>query len=949
MPDKIFILISFSLLLVITSPAQSFSRDSLWERLMFISNSLKGSAPDELKLLLKMNAGTNQFPYRDDSAHTYLLSKIGTLYSRQGEFLKAVQYYRKAIDIINANINNPLINPDQLIFNYYTLNKFYDSLKRVSEMIEAMDSCISISRRRGVVNIYSLAALYKKTVYLFDVGDYSNCIEYAIICEMSGWKYASGQGKKDYNDGMLFASSSLVWNVNAQLELRNYGVAEKLLNDKLVESPRTGRAFNLGTLHEQLAEVQVAKGNYDKALDYYNKAFAIEKKAGHIISCKIILNNIGYNIYFKHDNNYDKALFYLKRALSLVNRDKLYAELNSVETLNILASIGDVYMRKGLYDSAFVYFQLALDQIKPGISESELLHSRFDEFARQKKIGYLTNLLLDKGDAFQERYKATGKLNDIKEAVRVYKVTDQLLDKIKTEQSDIQSKLFWRSDSRRLYEHAIEACYAYNNTEDGFYFFEKSRAVLLNDQLNEQRWLGEEDILRQTQIKREILRLNKSSDGLDKDSHELREIQNELFNAKQELTQLQQVIKIRDPLYYQSFIDQKVNSIQDLREKILSDHQAFVEIFSGDSAGYVFVVTAGKVDFTKMNKKTFDSLSRSYMTFISDASAINSHWDEFTRVSNQLFRLIFKNGNLPRGRIVISPDGQYFPFEALVINQNESTPSYFLNDYTVSYTYSAKYLMNQFSENTNSASFVFLGVAPVRYPGGMQLASLNGSDQSLSLVQSYFSQSKSLVYGDATKSGFMSRFSKYKIIQLYAHASAGGKNNEPVIYFADSALFLSELLGEDKPATRLIVLSACETGEGKLYKGEGVFGFNRGFAALGIPSSISNLWSVDDKSTYRLTELFYKYLARNMPIDLALRQAKIEFMNTGSKENQLPFFWAAPILIGKNEALELGKSIPWNEILLVGLVMGLIGLTAYQAFNFLRKKITATRKPDRLL
>ena len=95
--------------------------------------------------------------------------------------------------------------------------------------------------------------------------------------------------------------------------------------------------------------------------------------------------------------------------------------------------------------------------------------------------------------------------------------------------------------------------------------------------------------------------------------------------------------------------------------------------------------------------------------------------------------------------------------------------------------------------------------------------------------------------------------------------------------------YLSELLGENKPETRLIVLSACETGTGKLFKGEGIFSFNRGFAAMGIPSSVSNLWSVDDKSTYRLTELFYKWLALDIPVDLALQKAKIEFIETSSK------------------------------------------------------------------
>ncbi len=169
-----------------------------------------------------------------------------------------------------------------------------------------------------------------------------------------------------------------------------------------------------------------------------------------------------------------------------------------------MANIGTAYVKKGFFDSAFIYYQFAFDQIKPGIREEELLTIPYNEFASQKKIGYLTGLLLDEADAYLQLFKQSGKKIASSEAVRIYKITDRLLDRIKTEQSDMQSKLFWRSDSRRLYEHAIDACYSYNNYSDAFYFFEKSRAVLLNDQLNEQRWIGEENIQKISQIKKRL-------------------------------------------------------------------------------------------------------------------------------------------------------------------------------------------------------------------------------------------------------------------------------------------------------------------------------------------------------------------------------------------------------------------------------------------------------------
>ena len=77
-----------------------------------------------------------------------------------------------------------------------------------------------------------------------------------------------------------------------------------------------------------------------------------------------------------------------------------------------------------------------------------------------------------------------------------------------------------------------------------------------------------------------------------------------------------------------------------------------------------------------------------------------------------------------------------------------------------------------------------------------------------------------MISSDATRSNFLKKFYQYKIIQLYTHAAQNGLNNEPVIYFSDSIMRLSELISENKTLTKLIVLSACETGLGKDYRGK---------------------------------------------------------------------------------------------------------------------------------
>ena len=124
---------------------------------------------------------------------------------------------------------------------------------------------------------------------------------------------------------------------------------------------------------------------------------------------------------------------------------------------------------------------------------------------------------------------------------------------------------------------------------------------------------------------------------------------------------------------------------------------------------------------------------------------------------------------------------------------------------------------------------------------------------------------------------------------------------------------------------------------GKIYHGEGVFSFNRGFAALGIPAAITNLWSVDNTSTYLLTELFYKWLAKGLPTDVALQQAKLEFLQTASGEKSMPCFWAGPVLVGKTGTIELSKPYPLKWIVLFACIGGVIFFCRAKVDHFKKK------------
>jgi CHAT domain-containing protein/tetratricopeptide (TPR) repeat protein len=103
--------------------------------------------------------------------------------------------------------------------------------------------------------------------------------------------------------------------------------------------------------------------------------------------------------------------------------------------------------------------------------------------------------------------------------------------------------------------------------------------------------------------------------------------------------------------------------------------------------------------------------------------------------------------------------------------------------------------------------------------------------------------------------------------------------------------------------TEMVVLSACETGLGKVENGEGVFGLFRAFQEAGAESVVMSMWKVDDFSTQQLMTLFFRNWLSGMNKHEALRQAQLSVLNTvqqHSKSN-LPYYWGAFILVGGNE------------------------------------------------
>lgn len=141
--------------------------------------------------------------------------------------------------------------------------------------------------------------------------------------------------------------------------------------------------------------------------------------------------------------------------------------------------------------------------------------------------------------------------------------------------------------------------------------------------------------------------------------------------------------------------------------------------------------------------------------------------------------------------------------------------------------------------------------------------------------------STALVGNAATNEAVYSQMNNHSVLHFGAHGSLFAKIPMlSAIHLAGGTqITVDQLMGKELKA-ELVVLSACNTGRGKITDGEDVVGFARALLAAGVKHVVVSLWPVDDDATCYLMEQFYKNLMQSMPVAQALRAAQANLQDS---------------------------------------------------------------------
>ena len=191
-----------------------------------------------------------------------------------------------------------------------------------------------------------------------------------------------------------------------------------------------------------------------------------------------------------------------------------------------------------------------------------------------------------------------------------------------------------------------------------------------------------------------------------------------------------------------------------------------------------------------------------------------------------------------------------------------------------------------------------------------------------------------------TKSNFVSAMHQNGILHFSGHTIASSSEDGGFMLALDNKISdLSNVVSNIEISTMtcnssMVVLSACQSGTGNIFMGEGINSISRSFMQAGAASVVQTLWKVDDQSTSEIFISFYKYLKKGHRKSESLALAQKEYLKSSPDYKTHPYYWAGIVVIGNDDPLFFPWPFSHWALLLLCLLVGAIILY----FTILRKK-----------
>jgi CHAT domain-containing protein/tetratricopeptide (TPR) repeat protein len=770
---------------------------------------------------------------KDRQSEGWALDCLGIAYGSLGNYAKAIEYTQQSLAIARE-----IKNRQEEGVALGNLGSAYHAIGNSAKAIEYGQQSLVIAREIKDRQEEANALGYLGRAYR-SLGNYAKAIEYsqqhlAIAREI---KNRQSEGWALDTFGIVYHS---LGNSAKAIEYAQQSLAiAREIKDRQGEANALG---NLGLAYRSL-------GNDAKAIEYTQQSLAIAREIKDRHSEGVALGNLGPAYFFL--GNSAKAIEYSQQSLAIAREIK-----NRQGEAHALGNLGVAYRSLGNDAKAIEYTQQSL-----AIARS-IKH-------RQSEGWALNNL----GAALLNAGNPTEAEKMLMNGIQVWESMRQMLG------SNDANKVSIFEGQARTYRTLQQVRVAQNNPISALEIAERGRARAFVDLLTQRLSTGDA---------------------------------NSVITAAPNQDQIRQIAKAQNATLVQYSI-------------IYDAFQIEGKQVGRESALYIWVIQpTGEITFREVDLKplwqqhnaSLASLiigNQEFLAVRSRSSLGSTQPQPHLPTLHQL--LIEPIASVlpkdPNAHVIFIPQDSLFqvPFPAL----QDANGTYLIEKHTILTAPSIQVLdltrqqrQKLAQKPANSSRALVLGNPTMpsvsAYPGEpkQQLSPLPGAEAEARAIAPLL-KTQAITGAQGTKAEIVQKMPQASIIHLATHGLLDDvRGLGSAIALApsgsDDGLLTAEEIFDMKLQANLVVLSACNTGEGRI-TGDGVIGLSRALISAGVPSVIVSLWAVPDAPTSELMQSFYQNLQNNPDKAQALRQAMLATMKT----HPGPRNWAAFTLIGEAE------------------------------------------------
>jgi len=925
-------------------------RKAMAERLVNQGNQLYGANKYQEAFQTWEQALQIYREIQDLNAQGLLLSNLGIAYGSVGQTQKSLDYYQQALTIFKQS---GVIAGEGLTLG--NIGTAYNLLGQYQKASEAFQQSLAIAKQMGdrnaegraianLGNTYNYLGQYQKAIDAFQqgltifqqLGD--RAAEGSALGNLGGAYNFLGQYQKaiDYHQKALAIQKQISDRNGEGNTLGNLGNSYNYLGQyqkalgyhqqALALKKQIGDLNGEGIVLTNLGISSYYLGQYQKAIEYYQQSYAIKKQTGDLNGESRALGNLA--LAYDALGQYQKSIEIQQQSLAI---KKQIGDRNG--EANSLTNLGNTHASLKQYQKAIEYHQQALviyKQISDLSGEGRTLGSLGFSYKAlgqyQKAIEYHQQSIaiskqigdrLAEGRALSDIGIAYDAIGQSQKAVEYHQqsiaISKQIGDRfgegvslynlasLFTQQKQPKLAIVFYKQSVNVRESIRKDIIGLGKEEQQSYLDTvadtyRKLADLLLKQGRVMEALQVLDLLKVQELEDYL----KNIKGSDRTAQGVRLLEAERAISNQLATiSLEKGAAINSQIVNQikQLPPSEINKVPDYLKQIPQGTVLLYPLILGDRLEIIlFSPNTLPISRTvNISKEKLEALVTEFRSGLIDAG-----FEDYKEPAVALYNALIKpiEAELIQAKaktILYAPDGilRYIPLAALNDGKQWLSEKYRISN-LIAYTLSDFSPRPKFQPKILAGAFG--GKADERKFGQQGLPA---TLKEVLAIANAFPNSSTLLGDNFSRQGTEAKFKNYNILHFATHAefNTGTPDNSFIIFGNGDKIRLSELTDWQIPNVELIVLSACQTGVGKLGTGVEILGFGYQVQKIGAKNAIASLWNVDDVGTQALMEAFYKELQKGdvSPTD-ALHRAQVTLIKS-DKFNH-PFYWSAFFAIG---------------------------------------------------